>query len=183
MAGIFANIDSDIGKIRQLRSEIEKVKKALTSINVKVDIDIAKGMEAQLKSLTAQYDALVQKVAQAEAKIAESTARINKSAETIVRAQEQMTKAASGQGTASVQGAPGGNAAATNAQTASVEAQAKAYDELAAEIDAVMGTRAQNIKRMTEEQNAIRIVNEELKRMQKLNQSGSYSASETKPRP
>ena len=180
MAGIFANIDSDIGKIRQLRSEIEKVKKALTSINVKVDIDIAKGMEAQLKSLTAQYDALVQKVAQAEAKIAESTARINKSAETIVRAQEQMTKAASGQGTASVQGAPGGNAAATNAQTASVEAQAKAYDELAAEIDAVMGTRAQNIKRMTEEQNAIRIVNEELKRMQKLNQSGSYSASETK---
>ena len=176
MAGIFANIDSDISKIRQLKSEIEKVKKALTSINVKVDIDIAKGMEAQLKSLTAQYDALVQKVAQAEAKIAESTSRINKSAETIIKAQEQMTKAASGQGVANAQGASGGNTAATNAQTASVEAQAKAYDELADEIDAVMGTRSQNIKRMLEEQNAIRIINEEIKNLTKY-QSGSSTLS------
>lgn len=176
MAGIFANIDSDISKIRQLKSEIEKVKKALTSINVKVDIDIAKGMEAQLKSLTTQYDALVQKVAQADAKIAESTTRINKSAETIIKAQEQMTKAASGQGAANAQGASGGNTAATNAQTASVEAQAKAYDELADEIDAVMGTRSQNIRRMLEEQNAIRIINEEIKKLTKY-QSGNSTLS------
>lgn len=176
MAGIFANIDSDISKIRQLKSEIEKVKKALTSINVKVDIDIAKGMEAQLKSLTTQYDALVQKVAQADAKIAESTARINKSAETIIKAQEQMTKAASGQGAANAQGASGGNTAATNAETASVQAQAKAYDELANEIDAVMGTRSQNIRRMIEEQNAIRIINEEIKKLTKY-QSGNSTLS------
>lgn len=165
MAGIFANIDSDISKIRQLKSEIEKVKKALTSINVKVDIDIAKGMEAQLKSLTTQYDALVQKVAQADAKIAESTARINKSAETIIKAQEQMTKAASGQGAANAQGASGSNMAATNAQTASVEAQAKAYDDLANEINKVIGTREQNIRKLVEEQNAVRLINKELKEL------------------
>ena len=176
MAGIFANIDSDISKIRQLKSEIEKVKKALTSINVKVDIDIAKGMEAQLKSLTAQYDALVQKVAQAEAKIAESTARINKSAETIIKAQEQMTKVASGKDAVNAQGASGGNTAAANAQTASVEAQARAYDELANEIDAVMGTRSQNIRRMLEEQNVIRIINEEIKKLTKY-QSGNSALS------
>lgn len=176
MAGIFANIDSDISKIRQLKSEIEKVKKALTSINVKVDIDIAKGMEAQLKSLTTQYDALVQKVAQADAKIAESTARINKSAETIIKAQEQMAKSSSGQGAANAQGASGGNTAATNAQTASVEAQARAYDELAEEIDAVMGTRSKNIRRMIEEQNAIRIINEEIKKLTKY-QSGNSTLS------
>ena len=176
MAGIFANIDSDISKIRQLKSEIEKVKKALTSINVKVDIDIAKGMEAQLKSLTAQYDALVQKVAQAEAKIAESTARINKSAETIIKAQEQMTKVASGKDAVNAQGASGGNTVAANAQTASVEAQARAYDELANEIDAVMGTRSQNIRRMLEEQNAIRIINEEIKKLTKY-QSGNSALS------
>ena len=176
MAGIFANIDSDISKLKELKEQIEAVKKALTSINVKVDIDIAKGMEAQLKSLTEQYDALVQKVAQADAKIAESTARINKSAETIIKAQEQMTKAASGQGAANAQGASGGNTAATNAQTASVEAQARAYDELADEIDAVMGTRSQNIRRMLEEQNAIRIINEEIKKLTKY-QSGSSTLS------
>ena len=180
MASIIADLSDDIKKMKSLKEEIQQVKKELGSINVKVELDIKRDMEARLKALTDQYDALVQKVAQAEAKIAESTARINKSAETIIKAQGQITKSASGQADSSVQGASGGNSAATNAQTASVQAQAKAYDELANEIDAVMGTRAQNIKRMVEEQNAIRIINEELKRMQKLNQSGVYSASETR---
>lgn len=180
MASIIADLSDDIKKMKSLKEEIQQVKKELGSINVKVELDIKRDMEARLKALTGQYDALVQKVAQAEAKIAESTTRINKSAETIIKAQEQITKSASGQADSSVQGASGGNSAATNAQTASVQAQAKAYDELANEIDAVMGTRAQNIKRMVEEQNAIRIINEELKRMQKLNQSGVYSASETR---
>lgn len=180
MASIIADLSDDIKKMKSLKEEIQQVKKELGSINVKVEFDIKRDMEARLKALTGQYDALVQKVAQAEAKIAESTTRINKSAETIIKAQEQITKSASGQADSSVQGASGGNSAATNAQTASVQAQAKAYDELANEIDAVMGTRAQNIKRMVEEQNAIRIINEELKRMQKLNQSGVYSASETR---
>lgn len=180
MASIIADLSDDIKKMKSLKEEIQQVKKELGSINVKVELDIKRDMEERLKALTGQYDALVQKVAQAEAKIAESTARINKSAGTIIKAQEQITKSASGQADSSVQGASGGNSAATNAQTASVQAQAKAYDELANEIDAVMGTRAQNIKRMVEEQNAIRIINEELKRMQKLNQSGVYSASETR---
>lgn len=76
MAGIFANIDSDIRKLQRLKQEIENVKEALKSINVKVDIDIAKGMEAQLKSLMRQYDALVNKVSEAEGKIMLSTRRI-----------------------------------------------------------------------------------------------------------
>lgn len=180
MASIIADLSDDIKKMKSLKEEIQQVKKELGSINVKVELDIKRDMEARLKALTGQYDALVQKVAQSEAKIAESTTRINKSAETIIKAQEQIAKSASGQADSSVQGASGGNSAATNAQTESVQAQAKAYDELANEIDAVMGTRAQNIKRMVEEQNAIRIINEELKRMQKLNQSGVYSASETR---
>lgn len=180
MASIIADLSDDIKKMKSLKEEIQQVKRELGSINVKVELDIKRDMEARLKALTGQYDALVQKVAQAEARIAESTSRINKSAETIIKAQEQITKSASGQADSSMQGASGGNSAATNTQTASVQAQAKAYDELANEIDAVMGTRAQNIKRMVEEQNAIRIINEELKRMQKLNQSGVYSASETR---
>ena len=177
MAGIILDLNDDIKNLQQLKQEIENVKNELKSINVKVKLDIKHDMEARLKALTDQYDALVQKVAQADAKIAESTARINKSAETIIKAQEQMTKAASGQGAANAQGASGGNSAATNAQTASVEAQAKAYDELKSEIDSVMGTRAQNIKRMIEEQNAIRLINEEIKRMTKYQGESSTLSS------
>lgn len=177
MAGIFANVDSDISKLRKLKAEIEKVKNALKSINVKVDIDIAQGLEAKLKSLTGQYDALVQKVSQAEGKIIASTQRINQAAEKIVKAQEQLAKASGVQSNASSNG--GTMAAANQAETASVQAQAKAYDELADEIDAVMGTRSQNIKRMLEEQNAIRLINAEIKNLTKYQgDNASMSSSQ-----
>lgn len=177
MAGIFANVDSDISKLRQLKAEIEKVKNALKSINVKVDIDIAQGLEAKLKSLTGQYDALVQKVSQAEGKIIASTQRINQAAEKIVKAQEQLAKATGVQPNASANG--GAATAANQAETASVQAQAKAYDELEDEIDAVMGTRSDNIKRMLEEQNAIRLINAEIKNLTKYQgDNASMSSSQ-----
>ena len=176
MAGIFVEIESDIKKLKQLKAEIDAVKKSLKQINIKVDIDIAKGMEVQLKSLIGQYDELVRKIGEAEGKIMLSSQRINKSAETVIKAQEQITKSASGQGTANVQGASGGNSAAETAQTASVQAQAKAYDELAAEINKILGTREANIKRMLEEQNAIRLINEEIKKLQKMQGTSSSSA-------
>lgn len=174
MAGIFANVDSDITKLKQLKAQIEEVKKALKSIDVKVDIDIAKGMEAQLKNLTTQYDALVQKVSQAEGKIIASTQRINQAAEKITKAQEQLAKAT---GTQQTGNATGSTTAENQAETASVQAQAKAYDDLADEIDAVMGTRSQNIRRMIEEQNAIRLINEEIKKLTKYQGENSTLSS------
>lgn len=171
MAGIITDVSSDIQKLQQLRMEIENVKKALKQINVKVDIDIAKGMEAQLKSIMGQYDALVRKVSEAEGKIMVSTKRINDASEKIIKAQEQLSKAA---GMNPQFGSGNVKTTANNAETASVQAQAKAYDELAAEIDAVMGTRMQNIKRLIEEQNAIRLINEEIKNLTKY-QSGNSS--------
>ena len=179
MASIIVDLSDDIKKLQSLKAEIQEVKKELGSINVNVHLDIKRDMEAKLKSLTSQYDALVKKVSEAEGKVIASTQRINQAAEKIIKAQEQLAKATGAQ--PQTGNAPSGvNAAAANAETASVQAQAKAYDELADEIDAVMGTRTQNIRRMIEEQNAIRIINEELKRMQKLNQSGVYSQSEIK---
>ncbi len=120
MAGIFANVESDITKLKQLKAQIEEVKKALKSIDVKVDIDIAKGMEAQLKNLTTQYDALVQKVSQAEGKIIASTQRINQAAEKIVKAQEQLAKATGAQ--QQTGNAAGSTTAENQAETASVQA-------------------------------------------------------------
>ena len=178
MAGIITDVSSDIQKLQQLRMEIENVKKALKQINVKVDIDIAKGMEAQLKSLMGQYDALVRKVSEAEGKIMVSTKRINDASEKIIKAQEQLSKAA---GMNPQSGSGNANTAATNAETASVEAQAKAYEELKAEIDSAIGTRAQNIKRMMEEQNTIRLINKEIKELTK-HQTGIYAVTESRQR-
>ena len=128
-------------------------------------IDIAKGMEAQLQSLMKKYDALVKKVSEAEGKIMSSTKRINDASEKIIKAQEQLSKAA-GMNTKPDNG--NADVSLNNVGTANVQAQAKAYDELAKEIDSVMGTRSQNIKRMIDEQNAIRLINEEIKKLTKF---------------
>lgn len=167
MASIIVDLSDDIKKMKSLKEEIQQVKRELGTINVKVDLDIKRDMEARLKSLTDQYDALVQKVAQEEAKIAESAARINKSAKTIINAQEQMAKSATGQGGTNTQGASGGNSAATNAQTASVEAQAKAYDELKDAIEGYLGTMEGNARYIAETESAISNVKKNISLLRK----------------
>jgi hypothetical protein len=174
MAGIFANVDSDIQKLQKLKQEIENVKKSLKSINVKVDIDIAQGLEAQLKSLTTQYDALAAKVGETEARITASANKIINASNKIIQAQDKMSQAAKG-----INASPSTNTnSSTNAsETTSIQAQAKAYEELKAEIGDVLGTRGQNIKRLIEEQNAIRLLNAEIKKITKSQGESSNLSS------
>ena len=174
MAGIFVNVNDDIQNLRALKNEIENVKRALKGINVKVGFDIKERLEEQLKSLTVEYDALASKIAETEGKIKVSIDRINDSTQKILQAQEKIIGAAQGQSVTQQ------NVAATNAETASVQAQSKAYDELKADIDSVLGSRAENIKRMVDEQNAIRLINAELKQMEKNTGGGNYSPAQLK---
>jgi hypothetical protein len=169
MAGIISNVDSDVQKLRKLKNEIENVKKALMGINIKVDIDIAKGLQSQLTSLLGQYDTLVDKIAAAEGKIMLSVSRINKATEKIVKAQEVVSKP-----TADL--AQNGDVArqTNTAETESVRAQAKAYDDLRTEINGILGTREENVKRMIDEMNAIRLINAEIKKINKS--QGDYSS-------
>lgn len=176
MAGIFANVDSDIQKLQKLKQEIENVKKSLKSINVKVDIDIAQGMEAQLKSLTTQYDALAAKVGETEAKITASANKIIDASNKIIQAQDKMSQAAKGINTSS---STNTNSSTNTSETTSIQAQVKAYEELKAEIGDVLGTRGQNIKRLIEEQNAIRLLNAEIKKITKSQgESSSLSSAQ-----
>lgn len=175
MAGIFANVDSDIQKLQKLKQEIENVKKSLKSINVKVDIDIAQGLEAQLKSLTTQYDALAAKVGETEARITASANKIINASNKIIQAQDKMSQAA-GINTPS---STNTNSSTDASETTSIQAQVKAYEELKAEIGDVLGTRGQNIKRLIEEQNAIRLLNAEIKKITKSQgESSSLSSSQ-----
>ena len=169
MAGIISNVDSDVQKLRKLKNEIENVKKALMGINIKVDIDIAKGLQSQLTSLLGQYDTLVNKIAAAEGKIMLSVSRINKATEKIVKAQEVVSKP-------TADPAQNGDAArqTNTAETESVRAQAKAYDDLRTEINGILGTREENVKRMIDEMNAIRLINAEIKKINKS--QGDYSS-------
>lgn len=176
MAGIISNVDSDVQKLRKLKNAIEDVKKSLKGINIKVDIDIANGLQAQLKSLTEQYHALVSKIADAEGKILLSTKRINDASEKIIQAQETVSKVVSTPAqTGNV------NTQANTAETVSIQAQAKAYDDLKTEINDILGTRDANVKRMVDEMNAIRLINMEIKKITKSQgESSSLSSAQQK---
>ena len=176
MAGIISNVDDDVQKLRKLKNEIENVKKALMGINITVDIDIAKGLQSQLTSLIGQYDALVDKIAATEGKIMLSVSRINKATEKIVQAQEKVSKVVSAP--AQIGDA---NTQTNTAETASIQAQAKAYDDLKTKINDILGTRDANIKRMVEEMNAIRLINAEIKKINKSQgESSSLSSAQQK---
>lgn len=161
MAGIITNVGEDIKSLQQLRQEIENVKKALGSIDINVKIDIRKELEQRLQSLTKQYDSLVAKAAEADAKIMESAARMDKAVDSITKAHEKAEKAAMKQT----------SSAGTKTQTEAVEVQAKAYLDLKDEIDAILGTREQNIRQMMQEQNAIKLINAEIVQINKSRQS------------
>lgn len=180
MAGIFAYIDSDIKKIERLKSEIEAVKKALASINIKVDIDIAKGLEERLQKLTGQYDALISKIAASDAKIKEAESRMNSAAKRIMEAQQRMSQSATSQSGNGSQTAEG--TASANAQTESIKAQAKAYDELRGVINDASGTFTEHIRRWNEATNAIRLYNKELNAIKKSQsqRSTDYTEAETR---
>ena len=126
-------------------------------------------MQSQLTSLLGQYDTLVDKIAAAEGKIMLSVSRINKATEKmskhkrlylnlrLIRHRMEM-----------LQGKQ------IRLKTESVRAQAKAYDDLRTEINGILGTREENVKRMIDEMNAIRLINAEIKKINKS--QGDYSS-------
>lgn len=177
MAGIISNVDSDVQKLRKLKNEIEEVKKALKGINIKVDIDITKGLEAQLRSLSEQYDTVARKISEAEGKILISTKNINSASSKIIEAQEKLSKGAGSISQPIIQG----SSSVSMAEVSNIQTQAKAYDELKEEIETVIGTRSQNIKRMMDETNAIRLINLEIKRITRAQgESSTISAAQQK---
>lgn len=175
MAGIITNVDSDISKLRSLKKEIEQVKKALKGIDIKVDVDIAKDLEAQLRSLTGQYDELSKKVAEIDGKIKISTKNINESTEKIIKVQESILKASQVEG----QSSNTQTATVTNVQTAAVQAQAAAYEDLKEEIDKVLGSRAENIKRLVDEEANIKRIKREIAELAAKQDKVGLSKGET----
>lgn len=172
MAEIHFSVSSDYKEVIRLRQEIEKLETQLKKMDVNKSPDIAKALESQLKSTYDQYKEIVSKIAESEAQIKLSSDNIIKNTKKIVEAQEKLSNATN---------TPSPSPGSTGPDTSGIQAQAKAYDELREQIDSVIGTRAQNIKRMVEEQNAIRLINAEMKKITRSQgESSSLSSAQTK---
>lgn len=174
MAGIFADIGNDVQKLQKLRAEINKIKEALKGINVHVDVDIAKDMEAQLKSLMGQYDELIRKVSESEGKIKISSQNITEAANKVIQAQERMSSAASSQ-TSSPSGQVPGNSQAMNSNTDAVKEQAKAYDELKGHIEDYLGTMSGNARFLADINIRMKTISSNVKVLNKAIESQGYA--------
>lgn len=153
MAGIFAHVEDDINNLRRLKKEIEAVKEALKSINIKVDIDIKQGLEDQLKSLTSQYSNLANKVIEVEQRIASAQNTMKKSTANIIK---------------------------NNDNGGSVDV--KSYEDLKGVIDEVVGARDINLAKIIEEQQAIEQLKSEINAIHKVRKEEGTITEEQKQR-
>lgn len=155
MAELRFKVKADYEELGKLRTEIQKLKAELKSTGAKTDTDSVKALESQLAVLTRQYEEMTKRIAEAEAQYDAMAKKMTERAREIVKAQESISDAASVSPTQPDVNMP---AADTSLQT-----QAKAYEELKKEIDAIAGSKTNLIRQMLEEQNAIRLINAELK--------------------
>lgn len=174
MAEIHFSVSSDYKEVIRLRQEIGKLETQLKKMDVNKSPDIAKALESQLKSTYDQYKEIVSKIAESEAQIKLSSDNIIKNTKKIVEAQEKLSNAAN---TSSP--SPG----STGPDTSSIQAQAKAYEELKQEINKVNGSLLENMKIQQESNNAVRIYREELKKIEtnrkKRGVDSEYTKQET----
>ena len=153
-------IQADYDKVQRLREEISKLKQEIEGTDASPKA--IEELNAKLRGATLELNAIIDKMAKADAKLMESAARIDKAVDAITKAQEKAAKA----------NAKATDTAASKAQTAALEGQAKAYLDLKDEIDSILGTREQNIRQMMQEQNAIKLINAEIAQINKSRQYG-----------
>lgn len=158
MAELRFRVKADYEELGKLRTEIQRLKEDLRKTGANTDTSAVKAIEAQLATLTKQYEAMTRKIAEAEAQYDMLAKKMTEKAKEIARAQDQLTAGPQ----ANVTPQLGTDAPAVDQ---SIEAQAKAYEELKNEIDAIAGSKTNLIKQMLDEQNAIRLINAELKQI------------------
>ena len=157
MAELRFKVKADYEELGRLRAEIQKLKADLKNTGKNTDTEAVKSMESQLAMLTKQYEAMTKRIAEAEAQYDMLAKKMTERAKDVAKAQQVISDAAANP--------PAPDTAELPATDTSLETQAKAYDDLKKEIDSIAGSKANLIKQMLDEQNAIRLINAELKQI------------------
>lgn len=120
------------------------------------------------------------------------TNRVTEAARVIIEAQEKIVNAASkgvtmeaeakvNTTTTDTTGASTANTQAARENTEAVQQQAKSYEELRAQVDAVLGSLTKNTATIVEEKNALRLIDQEMKVINKdVEKQGSMTENQRK---
>ncbi len=69
MSTIISDIKDDLQKLEELKKKIGEVKQELMSIDVRIEVDRKKDLEAELKSINTEYKAVARNISQAQGEI------------------------------------------------------------------------------------------------------------------
>ena len=112
------------------------------------------------------------------------TSKITDAVRTILDAQERLMRGAVASAAASptdTSGTNQGNTRAAKENTEAVQQQAKSYEELRAQVDAVLGSLEKNTATIVEEKNAISLIDKEMKVINKdVEKQGSMTENQRK---
>lgn len=165
------NISPILEKIKKESEELEEQFSNFKAITIK---DIVLKTDGALDTIRKQIqDSLSAQpfTIEVEASPNVDTSKITDAVRTILEAQEKLVNGAAVNVGASTTGTGGTNQANTQAAKENAEAvqqQAKSYEELKAQVDAVLGSIEKNTATITEERNAIRLINAEMKQLEQL---------------
>lgn len=172
MAELSFKVRADYEKVAKLREEIAKLEAQMKNFGRNTSDSEVKTVEAQLAAMTRQYEEMTKKIAEAEAEYDAMAKKMTDKAKDVAAAQDKIVQQAA-KSTASQ------NAVLTPVIDQSIEAQAKAYDELKSEIDAIAGSKTNLVNQMLSEQNAIRLINAEIKLLNDIQkENGSLTAAQ-----
>ena len=165
------NISPILEKIKKDSEELEEQFSNFKAITIK---DIVLKTDGALDTIRKQIqDSLSAQpfTIEVEASPNVDTSKITDAVRTILEAQERLVHDAAVNAGASTTDAGGTNQANTQAAKENADAvqqQAKSYEELKAQVDAVLGSIEKNTATITEERNAIRLINAEMKQLEQL---------------
>lgn len=172
MAELSFKVRADYEKVAKLREEIAKLEAQMKNFGRNTSDSEVKTVEAQLAAMTRQYEEMTKKIAEAEAEYDAMAKKMTDKAKDIAAAQDKIVQQAS-------KSAASQNAVLTPVVDQSIAAQAKAYDELKSEIDAIAGSKTNLVNQMLSEQNAIRLINAEIKLLNDIQkENGSLTAAQ-----
>lgn len=177
------NISPILEKIKKDSEELEEQFSNFKAITIK---DIVLKTDGALDTIRKQIqDSLSAQpfTIDVEASPNVDTSKITDAVRAIVEAQERLVHgAAANAGTTDASGANQSNTQAAKDNSEAVQQQAKSYEELKAQVDAVLGSIEMHTATITEERNAIRLINAEMKQLEELHGKAGKSNETIKKR-
>ena len=159
MAELYFKVKSDWEEVVRLRQQIQGLKSDLKKMDSDMKPESVKALESQLSECIKRYTELIENAAKAGAEMELAARNMLKASEEILNVQDRIIQ--------STQQQQGAETKASQEKVISLREQAKAYEQIKSGVESVTGSAYQNAKSIGQTSQALRIVDDDIKRLNK----------------